>query len=502
VWCPAALLAPLALLAVVPAAGLGAARRTELGVTFASRGALTRFVRTADADVVRVLPEIRVAVVSGNAHRLLSSAQHSPGIAATPLAMRHEAVEPSLAPDPDALLPGADYEWQWAVTHMDAIPRWVLHAAAGIPVAVIDTGADLGAPDLAAKRPVAHSVLPGGNAADDVNGHGTFVASIAAGSPDNGDGLAGFAGDAPLLVVQAGSAGGTFTEVDEAAALLWAVDHGAKVVNLSFGGPRTSPAEARAVRYAQAHGVLLVAAAGNEHAAGNPVEYPAALLQPVGSDGAGGTGLVVGGTDGDGARAWFANSGSWISLAAPATEVLGAISRRSDSSAYRQVALPGARAGRYGFASGTSFAAPQVAGAAALVWAANPTLGAAEVADILDRTASGAGTWNEDTGYGLLDGAAAVAAAGAALPPGEAVAWVSSARGGRTLRAQLHASRSDVSVAHRTVTLDRAAGTHWRALATKTTADDGTTSWTVPPGRDRYRVRFAGAADLTPAASF
>jgi subtilisin family serine protease len=502
VRCPAALLAPLALLAVVPAAGLEAARRTELGVTFASRAALTRFVRTNDAEVVRVLPEIRAAVVSGNAHRLLASARRSPGIVAMPLAERRAAVEPSLEPDPDALVPGTDYEWQWAVTHMDAIPSWVLRAAAAVPVAVVDTGADLGAPDLAAKRPLAHSVLPGGHASDDINGHGTFVASIAAGSPDNGDGLAGFAGDAPLLVVQAGSTGGTFTEVDEAAALVWAVDHGAKIINLSFGGGRTSLTEARAVRYAQARGALLVAAAGNEHAAGNPVEYPAALLQPVGSNGVGGTGLVVGGTDADGARAWFANSGSWISLAAPATQVLGAISRRSDSSAYRQVALPRAQAGRYGFASGTSFAAPQVAGAAALVWAANPTLDAAEVADILERTASGAGRWNEDTGYGLLDGAAAVVAAGAALPAGEAVAWLSSARSGRVLRAQLHASRSDVSVARRTVTLERGAGTQWRALSTKATREDGSASWTVPAGRDRYRVRFAGAADLTPAASF
>jgi subtilisin family serine protease len=500
VRCPAALLAPLALLVVIPTAGPEVARRTHIGVTFASRGALLRFARANDAAVVRVLPELHVAVVSGDAHRLLADARRTGGITATPLAPRRAAVEPSLEPDPDALLPGADYEWQWAATHMEAIPEWVLRAAAAVPVAVVDTGADLRAPDLAAKRPVAHSVLRGGQAGDDVNGHGTFVASIAAGSPDNGDGLAGFAGDAPLLVVQAGSAAGTFTEVDEAAAIVWAVDHGAKIVNMSFGGARSSPAEGRAVAYAQAHGVLLVASAGNEHAAGNPVEYPAALLQPVGSDGAAGAGLVVGGTDEDGARAWFASSGSWISLAAPATQVLGSISSRSESSAYRRVTLPGARAGRYGFASGTSFAAPQVAGAAALVWAANPTLTASQVATILERTASGAGTWNEDTGFGLLDGGAAVAAATATLPPGLAVTWLTAASAHGILRAQLHASAPGAAFAGLRVTLDRAVGPSWRVVGTREAAATGAATWKLERG-GHYRVRFAGAPGLTAATT-
>jgi subtilisin family serine protease len=161
------------------------------------------------------------------------------------------------------------------------------------------------------------------------------------------------------------------------------------------------------------------------------------------------------------------------------------------------VTLPGARDGRYGFASGTSFAAPQVAGAAALVWAANPTLTALEVAQILERSSSGSGTWNADTGFGLLDGAAAVAAAGAALPVGEAVAWLTTARTARTLRAQLHASRPDVSLAGRTVTLERLSGTRWRTVAAKATGADGSASWPVRSGS--YRVRFAGSADLTPA---
>ena len=88
--------------------------------------------------------------------------------------------------------------------------------------------------------------------------------------------------------MRAGHADGTFTDVDEAAGIVYAVDHGAKVVNLSVGGPETSFTERRAIDYAVAHGTLLVAAAGNERESGNPAEYPAALLQPVGSNGVGG----------------------------------------------------------------------------------------------------------------------------------------------------------------------------------------------------------------------
>jgi subtilisin family serine protease len=126
---------------------------------------------------------------------------------------------------------------------------------------------------------------------------------------------------------------------------------------------------------------------------GNPVEYPAALLQPVGSNGNGGTGLVVGASDAGG-RASFSGSGSWISLAAPGVDVYGALGR-----------------GRYGHGSGTSFAAAEVSGAAALVWAANPLLTARQVARILEETASGQGTWTPDLGYGVVDAAAAVARA-------------------------------------------------------------------------------------------
>jgi subtilisin family serine protease len=147
-----------------------------------------------------------------------------------------------------------------------------------------DTGADLAAPDLAAKAPVTYSVRTRSTAVSDSNGHGTFVASLAAGSSSNGDGIAGSSGDARLMVIEAADRHGSFTDIDEAAAIVYAVDHGARIINLSLGG---------------------------------------------------------------------------------------AVSAGSAESRYPRVSLPGSATGLYGYASGTSFAAPQVAGTAALVWAAN-----------------------------------------------------------------------------------------------------------------------------------
>jgi subtilisin family serine protease len=164
------------------------------------------------------------------------------------------------------------------------------------------------------------------------------------------------------------------------------------------------------------HGVLVVAAVGNEYGSGNPAEYPAALLQPAGSNGVGGAGLAVTASTANGQRAPFANTGSWVSLAAPGAGVFGAVSQDSPPGRYPRSPLPGAASGLYGYASGTSFAAPQVSGAAALVWAANPLLTAAQVAQILKETASGGGRWTPELGFGVVDVAAAVGRAQAGVP--------------------------------------------------------------------------------------
>jgi len=161
---------------------------------------------------------------------------------------------------------------------------------------------------------------------------------------------------------------------------------------------------ADAVGQSAEHRRIGACSAGNEHDEGNPPEYPAALLQPLGSHGRGGIGLAVGATSMDGSRAYFSNTGSYLSLAAPGYNVFAA---ESADAPWPRAQLPWASPGYYGWASGTAFAAPEVAGVAALVWGVNPKLTARQVAEVLKQSADGYG-WNRQLGWGRLDAAAAV----------------------------------------------------------------------------------------------
>jgi subtilisin family serine protease len=408
--------------ALLAGSGAAAAPTRLAAVGYDSAPALHAAVE-AHGKVVRVYPRIHVAEVRG----ALAELRRARGIRyVEPVHGRVSAAEPALF---DAGGSGVPFEWQYAAADAQTVPASVLRAASSVTIAVIDTGADLTAPDLAAKAPQTHNIRTGGTDVRDAIGHGTFVSSLAAGSVTNGDGIAGFGGDARLLVIKAAGTGGLLTDVDEANAIAYAVDHGARVINLSVGGTETSETERRALAYATQHGVLVVAASGNEYALGNPVEYPAGLLQPVGSNGNGGTGLAVGASTEDGSRAFFSNTGSYLSLVAPGQHVFGAVSSTSPPGDYAAVTLPGSTRGLYGYGSGTSFAAPEVAGAAALVFAANPLLGAPDVAEILKESASNHGAWNPDTGFGVLDVGAAVA-----LAQHRAAVSVAAARAGKVIR--------------------------------------------------------------------
>jgi subtilisin family serine protease len=386
-----AVIAVLVALAASGPSGRSVGER-EIALGYTTHAALTRVVRSGDAVLVRDLRPLHVAEVRTRDVRGLRRAAG--------IRFAH-----TLSPRTDARVVAAAPEWQRTATHADAVPESVLHAAAAVKIAVVDTGADVAAPDLAAKSPETWNTRTGSSDVRDSNGHGTFVASLAAGSST------GAGGDAQLLAVKSGSDGGSFTDMDEAAGITYAVDHGARILNLSVGGPRTSPTERRAIQYAIDRGVLVVASVGNEYGEHNPVEYPAALVQPVGSNGVGGAGLAVTASGPDGRRASYANTGSWVSLAAPGEHVLGAVSAASSPLLYPRATVAPGKPGLYGYGSGTSFAAPQVAGAAALVWAANPSLTAQQVAQILKETASGAGRWTPELGFGVVDVAAAVARA-------------------------------------------------------------------------------------------
>jgi subtilisin family serine protease len=365
-------------------------------LSYRSPQALSTFLARTGLKVKRNIPALHAVEV----------ADSTVGASPVPryLSTEPQSTEPAVR---DMYWAGVPYEWQYTAARVHQVPQSVLRAASQIKIAVVDTGVDLRQPDIAAKAPEVYSVIHPRNRADvrDYYGHGTFVASLAAGSVTNGEGIAGFGGDARLLCIQIAHRDGSISDVDEAAGIVYAVKHGARIINLSLGGLEPSTLESRALRYARRHGVLVVAAAGNEFREGNPVEYPAALLQPTGSDGQGGSGLSVGASTINGERASFSNAGSYVSLVAPGDTVFADLSGYSD---WPRAALPGSQAGVYGFSSGTSFSTPEVAGAAALVWAANPRLTARQVATVLKRTASGNGTWTSGLGFGVIDVAAAV----------------------------------------------------------------------------------------------
>ncbi len=481
-------------------------------VGFRSQDALAAALqRFPGAQIVRRVPHMKTVEIELPGEAQDFSGLRGIAFSHRPL-RRTTKVEPALAA---ILRSGLPYEWQYVATRVNEVPEPVLRAASGIKIAVVDTGADLTHPDLAAKAPETWDVVRHRTNVVDRDGHGTFVSSLAAGSVTNEEGIAGFGGDAALLMVKAVGNGDSFSDVDEAAAIVYAVDHGARIVNLSIGGEGTSRLEQRAIRYAADHNVLLVAAGGNEYEQGNPVEYPAAALQPVGSRGQGGVGLAVAASTMSGRRAAFSNTGSQISLAAPGERVFGDIAATSSPSWWPRSTLPGSTAGLYGWASGTSFSSPETAGAAALVWAANPALTAREVASILKATASGHGRWSPGLGWGVIDVAAAVAAASGQQvePRPQARSWLnvrrSRARSARRaalprrlrrvrLTAHLRTTTPNVTPDDRVVSLELRRGRHWRRVARTQTRLGGSAHWSLGlrPGRYVFRVVYRGRWDL------
>ena len=161
-------------------------------------------------------------------------------------------------------------------------------------VAVLDSGIDTGHPDLQSQIVDGRSFVSS-SWQTDTNGHGTFVAGEIAAALNNGTGIAGVGFPVELLVAKIVRADGTISPDAEARAIHWAVDNGARVINMSFGGVRDphersidtySPLEAAAVQYAVSNGVLVVAAVGNADSAPtepwNYAGYPAALPHVLG----------------------------------------------------------------------------------------------------------------------------------------------------------------------------------------------------------------------------
>jgi subtilisin family serine protease len=325
---------------------------------------------------------------------------------------------------------GTPVEW-WAAR--EGFPAaWDEPVPDGATVAVIDTGADAQHPELADR--IAASIdldaTPGhGPATTDDVGHGTPVAALACATAGNGIGLAGAAPGCRLLIVKS-----DLSDASIAQGIVWATDHGADAINMSFGTDGSRPAPAAvvdAVDYALRRNVVMVAAAADD-----PVQeqgYPADVLQPADSAGdpAVAKGLTVTAAAFDDHRAPFAGSGPEISMAAYGTfggggGPKGIFSAFATNHTEMEAGSPlptgdppcGCRTtfqgdSRYAYIEGTSVAAPMVAGVAALVRRLNPDLSAPDVIRLLEQSAhrvSGT-SWGDDLGWGILDAGAALAAA-------------------------------------------------------------------------------------------
>ena len=328
--------------------------------------------------------------------------------------------------------PGTPVEW-WA-TRSDFPRAWDISTGAGAVVAIIDTGTETSHPELADRLLASRSFdASGGPATTDTAGHGTHVASLACGAGNNGIGLAGAGLRCQLLVVKV-----DLSDSSVAAGIVWAVDHGADAINMSFGtDPDIPPSRTvrDAVDYAYAHGVVMAAAAADSPIADQG--YPSDLLQPTGtgSDLAAGKGLSVTAADAFDRRAAFAGHGTQISLAAyGAYDPLGPGPRGifgafTASANELDIGSPGppvrppcacrttfAGDARYAYIQGTSMAAPMVAATGALMRHLNPDLGVARILRLLKESARRpAGVaWTDELGWGILDAGAALTRAAAA----------------------------------------------------------------------------------------
>ncbi len=259
----------------------------------------------------------------------------------------------------------------------------VTSGASDLIIAVVDTGVRASHQELTGRVLTGRNFVSGGSNASDDNGHGTFVASIAAADMDGGDGIVGVAGTSKILPVKVLNRDGAGYDSHIASGITWAADQGADVINLSLGGPGASSALESAVSYAHSKGSLVIAAAGN-NGSGTPL-YPAAVPDV----------LAVGATGYGGELAYFSSYGEHIDLTAPGVELWGA-GIAGDSAYVRH--------------SGTSFSAPFVSGVAALVMTRERSMSADQVAARLRTTATDVGPPGIDPyyGWGLVDAAAAL----------------------------------------------------------------------------------------------
>nr|WP_245922819.1 type VII secretion-associated serine protease mycosin [Actinoplanes atraurantiacus] len=291
--------------------------------------------------------------------------------------------------EPAPLLSDSVRDDEWHLETLDVPDAWTYADGSGVTVAVIDSGVDATHPDLQGQVLPGHDFVdPQGDGDSDLVGHGTTVSAIIAGRNDDQNGVVGIAPKAKILPVRVLDEQNRYDDaLIVARGVRWAVDHGARVINLSLGGNGSSAALAAALDYAFAKDVVVIACTGNTSASsGTDVWYPA--REP-------GV-LAVAGTERDGTSLWSGSiTGRETVVTAPATQLVGARA-----------------GGTYWKVQGTSFAAPMVSATAALIRSRWPEMPAGEVINRIIRTAKDLGAPGRDAtfGYGMVNPVAALTA--------------------------------------------------------------------------------------------
>lgn len=285
----------------------------------------------------------------------------------------------------------------WHLSRIGAPTAWDGSQGGGITIAILDTGVNPTHADLAANLVPGWNVFNNNSNTSDFMGHGTATAGAAAAITNNGKGVAGVAGQSRIMpLVVTDSTGGSFYSVI-AQAITYAADKGARVASISFSGLPYSSAIQSAATYMRGKGGLVIVAAGNTGAVDNVT--PTATMIPVAA------------TNSSDVRTSWSTYGAFVALSAPGDGIYST-----------------SNSGGYGIYNGTSFSTPIVAGTAALMMAANPALGAADVENLLFKTAVDLGAAGRDVyyGHGRVNAAAAVQAALTATPtandPGDTTA--------------------------------------------------------------------------------
>jgi subtilisin family serine protease len=365
-----------------PAALAAAALLLMLAALLLVASSPSRSVATV-TGTTRALPAKKAAKAKARHARRLRAPvlRHTQARAVRATAKKQPAARPT--PPGDPLV--AD---SWALQAIHATAAWARTTGSpDVVVAVLDTGVDATQPDLAGALVPGVDLVSDDAEPQDDHGHGTQVAGIVAARAGNGIGAAGICGRCSVMPVKVIAADGTGTSDDVAAGLRWAVDHGARVVNLSFVLSAPDANVVDAIRYAQEHGVVVVGAAGNDGAT-SPV-FPAAEAGVV---------SVAATDEGNAPYAW-SGRGPWVRVAAPGC------------------APATVAGGSYANLCGTSAATAVVSGLAALALSARPGVTAAEAVQALE---AGAVPVGDTVATGRVDAAATVGLLAPAVAPAPA----------------------------------------------------------------------------------